>query len=103
MRIYAVLDCKAEAYLQPIFAPTNAVAKRIFIEAALDQNHNFHKYAADYTLFEIGKFDEETANITAIPPNNLGNALQLTAIHSTEPGQPGDRLNKPDGEQDGNQ
>lgn len=85
MKVYSVFDCKAEAYLQPFFAPTNAVAIRNFIEAALDQKHQFHKYAADYTLFEIGMFNEETAWLDAQPsPRNLGNALQLTAIHSTE-------------------
>lgn len=85
MKVFSVFDCKAEAHLQPIFAPTNAVAIRIFIEAAMDQNHNFHKYAADYTLFEIGTFNEETAELKALPAlNNLGNALALTAITSTE-------------------
>lgn len=57
--IYAVYDSKAEAFLQPFFVQARGVATRMFQTACQDAGHDFHKYAEDYTLFELGTFDEE--------------------------------------------
>ena len=54
MNIYTIYDSKAEAYLTPFFTDTDATAVRIFTSAATDEQHHFHKYAEDYTLFAIG-------------------------------------------------
>lgn len=78
MRVYSVYDSKAEAYLIPFFASTDAVAMRMFTQAAADPNHNFHQFAADYTLFHIGEWDEEKGSlIPAEAHYNLGNALAM--------------------------
>lgn len=73
MKIFTVFDSKAEAYLQPFFARTNGEAVRSFTEAANDSGHNFCKYSGDFTLFEIGEYDETTGNITPLKAHqNLG-------------------------------
>lgn len=77
-KAFSIFDSKAEAYLQPFFAPTAGVALRNFEAAANDVNHDFNKYAGDYTLFEIGTFDTTTAGL--VPHTsliNLGLALNL--------------------------
>lgn len=66
MNVYAIYDDKAEAYLQPWFAVNNAVALRNFQQAANDQSSQFNKHATDYTLFQIGEFDETTGRITPL-------------------------------------
>lgn len=82
-QILSVFDSKAEQFITPFFAPTNAVACRSFEEACNDPNQNFHKYAADYTLFNIGEFDGDTGTITSqATPVNLG--VALTFIRNTE-------------------
>lgn len=63
LKMFTVFDSKAAAFLQPFFAPTTAVAIRSFSQAARTQGHDFNQYAEDYTLFELGEFDQETAKI----------------------------------------
>lgn len=77
MKIFTVFDAKAEAYLQPFYARTNGEAIRSFAEACSNPEHNFCKYGADFTLFDIGEFDENTGVITPCVPHALGNGLDL--------------------------
>lgn len=62
IKIFTVYDEKAEAYLQPFYMKTTAEAQRAIADCANDENHNFCRHASDYTLFELGTFDESTAN-----------------------------------------
>lgn len=61
MKIYSIYDSKAEAYLPLNFFPTKAAAIRSFSAAAQDPKSDFHKFAQDFTLFELGEWDEQTA------------------------------------------
>lgn len=80
-KIFSVYDDKAEAFLPPFFAMTQGVALRTFHQAATDENHQFCKHAADYTLFEIGQFDENTGTIEGHQNiKNVGNALTIKDI-----------------------
>ncbi|AXH72221.1 MAG: nonstructural protein [Microviridae sp.] len=77
MKIYSVYDSKAEAYIQPIFSTNKATAIRSFAQAANDENTEFNRHAADYTLFEIGTWDEITGLITPDETKTpLGSALE---------------------------
>jgi len=67
-KIYSVYDQKAEAYLPPFFLPAKGVAIRTFSEACNDPEHQFGKYPADYTLMELGTFDDSTALIDPYSP-----------------------------------
>ena len=64
-RVFAVYDNAAGAYLQPFFMTTIGLAIRAFEGAATDQNHQFFNHAGDYTLFEIGTFDEVTGELVS--------------------------------------
>lgn len=84
-KIYAIFDSKAGTFLQPIFAQTHGVAKRMFHNAANDTDHDFHKYAADFTLFYLGDWDPETAKFDLLEaPKSLGNALTFIKITGAE-------------------
>lgn len=84
MLVFAIFDSKAEAYMQPWFAPTKGVALRNFAQAANDTSSDFHRFAADYTLFEIGTWDQHTGDLVAHDAKlNLGTALEF--VKSTEP------------------
>ena len=63
-KVFSVYDCKAKAYLQPFHVNNSAVATRMIADAVADPNHMFNKHAADYTLFEIAEFDDETGQFT---------------------------------------
>lgn len=74
--VYSVYDEKAKAYLQPWFALNRETAERTFQAACWDDSHQFHRFAADFTLFEIGAFDQERGVLAAFDNHrNLGTAL----------------------------
>jgi len=81
--IFSVHDSKAEAFIQPLFAPTIAVGKRMFEAAVNDESTEFHRYAGDYTLFAIGEFETESGILYPYSIHkNLG--LALTFIKEQE-------------------
>lgn len=76
-KIYSVYDSKAEAFLPPFFLGTRGLAIRTFADAANREDHNFRRYAADYTLFELGEFDDSSGKFfMKEAAENLGTALQ---------------------------
>lgn len=80
LHIFTVHDSKAEAYLQPFFALTVGMALRDWRSACNDQDHQFHRHAGDYNLFELGTYEQQTAKFEIHDsPINHGLALsQLT-------------------------
>lgn len=78
LNAFSIYDSKAEAYLPPFFTTTPALAMRSFQAAANTAEHDFHKYAADYTLFQIGHFDDSNAELYRLEGYaNLGTALSF--------------------------
>lgn len=78
IQVFSVFDSKAMAFL-PLFCCRNAgVALRSFEQACKDSSHDFNKYAADYTLFHIGSFDEDSGTLIPLQANvSLGCAVQF--------------------------
>lgn len=75
-KLFSVYDSKAEAFIQPFFSPTTGTAIRSFESACNEASHDFNKHAGDYTLFEIGEFDHDSAKLETLDtPHNLGIAL----------------------------
>ena len=66
MKCFTVYDSKAEAFLQPFFMQSKGAAIRGFTELVNDKNHSFGKYPGDYTLFELGSFDEQTGKFVPL-------------------------------------
>lgn len=80
IRIFTIYDSKAAAYLQPFFCVNNAVAIRSFTQAANNPEHDFNRFAADYTLFAIGEFEPTSGNIAVYESKlNLGMASEFIA------------------------
>lgn len=80
MRYYTVYDSKAEKYLPPFQAATPAAATRALSAAIRDSSHDFHKFAEDYSLFEIALWDEDSGLITAYDaPKHIVNAWTIKA------------------------
>ncbi len=78
LKVYTVYDTKAEAYIQPFFSPTKGLALRSFQEALIDEKSNISKYPEDFTLFELGEFDQETAKFNLHnTPQSLGVAVEF--------------------------
>lgn len=80
MKVFTVFDSKIGAYMQPFFMPTFGAAIRAWIDTVNQPDTQFAKHPADFTLFEIGEFDEETGKFSnAVTPISHGTALEHQA------------------------
>lgn len=81
LKVFSIYDSKAEAHLQPFFAPTRGMAIRSFQTAANSAGHDFNRFAADYTLFELGEFEPSSGNFNLHERHqNLGLAAEFITI-----------------------
>lgn len=79
LKIFALYDSKAEAYNKPFYQQTTGAALRDFEEACKQPDSMIAKYPADFTLFEIGVFNDEDCEIIMHNAKiNLGNALEYS-------------------------
>jgi len=77
-KIFTVYDSKAEAYLQPFFMPNRGQAIRAFQDTVNDPKTQFHKHPSDFSLFEIGTYDDLSGAITMHDAKvNLGTAVEF--------------------------
>lgn len=65
-KVFSVFDAAAGAYLQPFFTPTVGTAIRAIRACLEDSNHPFVRSPGDYTLFEIGEFDDQNGSISVL-------------------------------------
>ena len=81
-KIFSVYDSAVGSYLTPFFAPSKGAALRSFRDAVNNRDHQFNKYAADYTLFELGEFDDNNGSVVMLStPLSLGVALEFRDVH----------------------
>jgi len=62
--LFSIYDEKAHAYLPPFTLPRSDMAIRTFADCVNSDQHAFGKHPGDYTLYELGVFDDTTATIT---------------------------------------
>jgi len=76
--IFSVYDSKAGAYTQPFYAVNRRVAIRMFSELANDPNHAFGMHPEDFTLFELGSFNDQDGTIDQldVKTSALGKAME---------------------------
>jgi len=74
----ALFDSAAEAYLRPFFSPSRGEAVRSFGDLIADKSHPVGQHPADYSLFVLGEFNQQTGVLTVYPaPLSLGNGLDF--------------------------
>lgn len=61
LKVFGIYDSKVNAYLPPFMMKTIGEAERALISHCNDSQHNFCKHAEDFTLFELGEWDDSTA------------------------------------------
>ena len=62
VKVFTILDIKAESYGPPFTSQTTATGIRQFQELVNDHNHFFSKYPEDYELYELGEYDDDDAS-----------------------------------------
>ncbi|QXP08128.1 MAG: nonstructural protein [Arizlama microvirus] len=80
LKLFVVYDAKTESYGVPFFRDFTANALREWSEVASaksDKNNQISKFPADFTLFEIGEFDQMSGIVRMYESKyNLGLAVE---------------------------
>jgi len=77
-KTFSVFDEKANCFMPPFFQHTEGMAKRVFADAVRQEDHPFHKNPEDYTLYELGTFDDASGQI--MPLKKIKMILTATQI-----------------------
>lgn len=84
--IYSIYDEKVEAYNTPFFEKAHPAAIRMFEDLANDAHTSVHRHAQDFTLYAIGEWDDEKADIQRYEnPQNLGRASDYYSQTTVSP------------------
>lgn len=75
--IYAVYDSKAQSYTTPFFDHAEGRALRTFADCCNDDGHQFGKHPEDYTLFNLGQYDDSTGTITQDKISSIATGITL--------------------------
>lgn len=77
-KVYTCYDSKSELYLNPFLTRSKGEAIRSFQDIANDLTSQIGKHPADFTLFEIGEYDDTEGEYTMHQSKvNCGNALEF--------------------------
>lgn len=63
-KAFTVYDSKSEIYSRPMYAATTEAGKRLFHQAVNQEGSQYGMYGGDYTLFEIGTWDDNKGEVT---------------------------------------
>ena len=77
LNVYAIKDVRTEAFLKPFFVQNEAVMRRAVFDASRDENNTMSIHPEDYQVFELGTYDDNTGEISAVPPKFLFNVVDL--------------------------
>lgn len=78
LKVYSIYDDAVKTFLTPHFAKTPGEAERNFKHAVNDpKNGHLHNSPEFFTLFELGEYDDQTGQITALAsPHCVVKAIQ---------------------------
>ena len=73
LHVCAVLDTAIQSYGRPIFVPAVGAALRSFVDEVnrADKDNMLHNHPSDFTLFELGTFDDGTGEFSCHQPTPL--------------------------------
>lgn len=87
LKCFSVYDSKIGAFATPFAMKSKGEALRGWMDVVNDKNTAFNKHPEDYTLFELGEWDDETAQYTNLPaPLAIAPALEYIKESSTSGG-----------------
>lgn len=76
----AIHDSKSETFSRPFCVRAYGEAERAFADGVNDGKSDYSKYPADFTLFELGSYDDVTGVIVPLAaPRSLGAAVTFKA------------------------
>ncbi len=79
LNIYTIFDTASGAYMRPFFLQSDGQAMRLFKDMASDAEHEIGKHPEDYSLFRIGIYDDNKAELIPEQRECLATALEVLA------------------------
>lgn len=78
LKSYSVFDDKVSCFNTPFFSPSEGAAVRSFGDLTNDSRSTVRQHPADYHLYFVGTFDEDTGFFTPVDkPTFVAHALSL--------------------------
>lgn len=85
LKVFGIYDSKVEAFLPPFMMKSKGEAIRALSSHVNDPQHNFCKYSEDFTLFELGSWDDSNAKYSLLEtPHSLGLLIEFKQGSSSE-------------------
>lgn len=77
-KVFTIFDSKTESYVAPFFMLARGEAIRAFTDTVNDSSIPPGKYPEDFTLFELGTFDESSCKFVLYStPISLGCGVEF--------------------------
>lgn len=76
-KVFSIFDSKVGSYLSPFFMRSKGEAIRALTGELSNENSNICKYPSDFTLFEIGEYDDTKGAINPVDPISVGVAIEF--------------------------
>lgn len=84
MTVFAIYDTGISTWRVPIFARNRGEILRSWVEAVNNQKNEFCKHPSDYTLFEIGTWDDDKCKFDLHKtPISLGMAIEFLKVDTS--------------------
>lgn len=78
LKMYSPFDSKLGVWMNPMFFMHAGQAERMWSELCNDGSTLPGKHPSDFTLFQVGEFDEETGRVSPVhPPVQLCTGLSV--------------------------
>jgi len=78
LKVMSVHDSKVGSYHRPFFQRSIGEAMRSWESIVNDPQTEFAKFPGDFTLFQVGEYDESTGILTPLSPlKSLGTGLEV--------------------------
>lgn len=75
--MFSLFDTKTGTFATPFFMNHRGAAFRAVMDVASDMTTSIGRHPADYALYELGLFDDQTGRLEPCHPLNLGSAVQF--------------------------
>lgn len=81
LKVFSVFDSGVGAYMRPFYDVARGAALRSFCDIAQDTTSAIGKHPQDFTLFELGEYDDSNATFNLHKtPVSLGLAIEMLAV-----------------------
>lgn len=76
MKLFTVYDSKARIYGKPFCAESSVEAIRSWMQICKSEDSQFAQFPDDFSLYEIGEYNNETAKISQSEPHHLSDVVR---------------------------